>query len=321
MSSSVRTSLVFVCCLLVSFLVFAQEHSDYELIGKVTDSKGNPIAGAKITLKETESGKQISFKTKDDGTYDQLFIPHAVYHTTIEKEGYEPRTATLDLSLLAPTTIKKEMDVVLITAEEEAEIKRQQEQAKADQQIQADYKKGVAAFDAKNYDQAISIMQDLTKRSPQSYGPYLVLAACYHIKGDCDKAVEFYQKAVALKGDLADAYRGMGDCDTSKKQYEQAVENYKKYLELQPQDVETRCVMANVMYALDKLDQAEPQLAQAMQENPNIAVCHKTNAEILLRKGDMKGSAAEFRKYLELQPDAPDKAQINDMIKAIEQSQ
>lgn len=321
--SAVRTVLAVACCLLlVSAVVVAQEHSDYRLFGKVTDSKGQPVAGARIILKEKTSGKGTTIKTKDDGTFDQQFVPHGVYGVTIEKEGFAPRTIeTMDLSATADQTIQRKIDVVLVTPQEEEAYKKQQESAKMDQQIQADYKRGVQAFQAKDYDQAISIMQDLTKKSPDSYGPYLVLGAAHHAKGDCDTAIENYLKAVSLKKDVPDAYRYMGDCYTQKKQYQQAVDSYTKLLELQPNDTETRCVMANILSAaLDKSEEAATEVAKGLQQDPNVAICHKTNAELLFKKGNMKEAAAEFRKYLELQPDAPDKAQIADILKAIEQS-
>ena len=315
-----RYTLALILCVIFAGVCLAQEHSDYHLYGSVKDSKGTPVPGAKLQLKNKEDGKEIIIKVKDDGTFDQQFIPHAVYVLTVTKEGFEPRKVDpFDLSPVAQQTIQRKIDVVLVTGEEEQKAKMAEQQAQMAKEVQAEYQKGVDLFGQKKFDETIATMQDVSKKSPDSYGPYLVLGAAYQSKGDCDNALPMYDKAISIKKDIPDAYRYEGDCYVSKKDYPKAMDAYTNYLNINAADSETRCILANLFLAAEKMDDAGTHLTKALQDSPNTPICHKVNGEYLLRKGDMKGASADFKKYLELQPDAPDKAQIQEMIQAIDQ--
>ncbi len=318
---SLRHAVAVFLCLFAASFCLAQEHSDYHVFGTVKDSKGNPISGARLVLKNKEDGKEIAMKSKEDGTFDQQFVPHAVYSFTVDKEGYASRRVdTMDLSPVASQTIQRKIDVVLVTPEEEKQVKMAEQQAQIAKEVQEQYKKGTDLFAQKKYDDAIAIMQEVAKKSPDSYGPYLVLGASYQSRGDIDNAIQNYQKTISIKKDIPDAHKYLADCYTIKKDFPKATESYKTYLELNATDVESRCVLANILLATDKAEEAAAHVTRGMQDNPNTGICYKVNAEYLLKKGDLQGATRDFKKYLELQPDAPDKAQIQEMIRVLEQS-
>lgn len=318
---SLRHALAVFLCLFVASFCLAQEHSDYHVFGSVKDSKGTPISEAKIVLKNKENGKEIAMKSKEDGTFDQQFVPHAVYTLSVEKEGYTSRKVeTIDLSPVADQTIQRKIDVVLVTHGEEEQIKLSEQQAQMDKEVKDQYKKGTDLFAQKKYDEAIAIMQEVSKKSPESYGPYLVLGASYQSKSDIDNAIQNYQKTISLKNDIPDAHRYLADCYVIKKDFPKAIESYQAYLQLNDADVESRCVLANILLATDKMEEAAAELTKGMQDNPNVGLCYKVNGEYLLKKGDLPGAARDFKKYLELVPDAPDKAKIQEMIQVLEQS-
>jgi tetratricopeptide (TPR) repeat protein len=313
-------STLFLCLFVVSFC-FAQEHSDYHVFGTVKDSKGTPVAGAKIVLKNKENGKEIAMKSGADGTFDQQFVPHAIYALTVTKEGYKPRAVeTVDMSPVAEQTIQRKIDIVLVTEAEEEQRKMQEQQVQMDKEVKDQYKKGTDLFSQKKYDEAIAVMQEVSKKSPDSYGPYLVLAASYQSKGDCDNAIPNYLKAISIKKDIPDSHKYLADCYVLKKDYAKAVDSYKSYLELNSSDVESRCVLANILLATDKTEEAGAEVTKGMQDNPSVGICYKVNGEYLLKKGDMAGATRDFKKYLEIVPDAPDKAKVQEMIDALEQS-
>jgi Flp pilus assembly protein TadD len=313
-------STLFLCLFVVSFC-FAQEHSDYHVFGTVKDSKGNPVADAKIVLKNKENGKEIATKSGTDGVFDQQFIPHAIYSLTVTKDGYKPRVVeAVDMSAVAQQTIQRKIDVVLITEGEEEQIKLQEQQAQMDKEVKDQYKKGTDFFSQKKYDEAIAVMQEVAKKSPDSYGPYLVLGASYQSKGNIDDAIPNYVKAISIKKDIPDAHKYLADCYVLKKDYAKATDSYNSYLALNPSDAESRCVLANILLATDKTEEAAAEVTKGMQDNPAVGICYRVNAEYLLKKGDMAGATRDFKKYLEIVPNAPDKAQVQEMIQTLEQS-
>src|SRR3990172_5298602 len=199
----------------LSTVSYAQVGNDYHVFGKVTDTKGNPIPGAKLTLKESETGKHIVMKTKEDGTFDQQFIPHAMYSLSVEKEGYITRTVDkVDMTRYGEKPIQRKIDVVLMTQQDEEQIKLAEQQVQMVKEVQETYKKGMEQYNAKQFDAALATMQEVSQKSPESYGPYLVSAACYQAKGDPDNAIKYYEKTLTLKKDIPEVCQNLGDLYT-----------------------------------------------------------------------------------------------------------
>jgi tetratricopeptide (TPR) repeat protein len=290
----------------------AQEHSDYHLFGTVSDSQGQGIAGVRIALKDKETGRQVVIKTNDVGTFDQQFVPHAVYGVSIEKEGYvTKKIENLDLSVWGTESIDKKLDFQLRTEAEEAELHKQQ-------QLATDYKKGIDLFQAGRWDETIAVMQTIAAASPDRYEPLNILARAYFNKRDIDKTIEYLSKSIALKGDLAEDHQILGDCYIAKKDYPQAIAAYERLLQLKPDDAAGLCTLGNLLLAADLDDKAEPHIRRGLELNNALPLCHKLLAQVLLRRGELLPAAASLKKYLELQPDAPDKAQITETIQALE---
>jgi len=112
--------------LIVTFIFFsgvvlpvrAQQSNDYHLYGKVTDTRGNPIPGAVITLREKNGWKEIKIVTDKNGRYDRWFIPHNIYEIKVEKEGYITKKGLWNLSRYEDQPIEKEINIVLVSEKE-----------------------------------------------------------------------------------------------------------------------------------------------------------------------------------------------------------
>lgn len=81
-----------------------------ELSGVVKDQTGGVMGGARIVLRNTQTGLERTSQTSSDGTYRYLLIPPGSYDVRVSKEGFQTRlvkdlrlaiaqTANLDLEL------------------------------------------------------------------------------------------------------------------------------------------------------------------------------------------------------------------------------
>ncbi|HLJ16393.1 MAG TPA: TonB-dependent receptor [Bryobacteraceae bacterium] len=74
--------------LAVSMCVYAQEFRA-TLAGRITDSVGGGVAGAKITIKNADTGEITSTTSGDDGNYQAGFLTPGNYVVTVEKPGFK----------------------------------------------------------------------------------------------------------------------------------------------------------------------------------------------------------------------------------------
>ena len=75
------------CLLLVSSLAFAQ-HIRGALEGTVVDQAGAVIAGAKVTLQNPATGKEITAATNERGSFNFQNLEPGTYTVTVEKSGF-----------------------------------------------------------------------------------------------------------------------------------------------------------------------------------------------------------------------------------------
>ncbi len=58
------------------------------ILGSVTDSSGLPVAGATVTVKNTNTGLVRTVTTTEDGSYSAPELPIGNYNVTVEKSGF-----------------------------------------------------------------------------------------------------------------------------------------------------------------------------------------------------------------------------------------
>ena len=69
---------------------------------------------------------------------------------------------------------------------------------------------------------------------PNAANVYALLAKAYKAKGDIDKAIVNYSKAIELDSDYAEAYHERGNAYVLKGDFDHVLEDYTKVLELEP---------------------------------------------------------------------------------------
>lgn len=104
-------------------LVQAQSSSTTSsLTGSVTDEQGSIIAGAIITVKNTQTSIVREIRSQEDGAYLITQLPPANYEITISAEGFNTQTTRLELVLGSTALVNISMkigatsDIIEVTA-------------------------------------------------------------------------------------------------------------------------------------------------------------------------------------------------------------
>jgi TolB-like protein/Tfp pilus assembly protein PilF len=150
--------------------------------------------------------------------------------------------------------------------------------------------------------------------NPEAYKLYLQGRFYWNKREEKDfrKALEFYNKAIALDRNYVLAYAGLADTYAllATFGFVPAVEGIPKAREFARQALMLDDSLAEPHTTLAYLSQthdydfaaAEPEFKRAIQLNPNYATAHQWYAELLTNEGRFDDAEAEFRRGLEIEP-------------------
>jgi Flp pilus assembly protein TadD len=96
--------------------------------------------------------------------------------------------------------------------------------------VRADYDNALRLLEAKQYDQGIALLLNVTQKAPNAAAAYVDLGIAYSKSGDLDKAVASLKRAVELNprqlvayNELGIVYRRKGDFAAARDSYEHAL--------------------------------------------------------------------------------------------------
>src|ERR1044071_7466001 len=95
MSQSSTTLARTIACglFILSAMITAQAQFRAGIQGTISDSNGALVPGARVTLKQLETGKTQEVASNDEGFYRIVGLAPGKYQLTVEKEGYKKSLA------------------------------------------------------------------------------------------------------------------------------------------------------------------------------------------------------------------------------------
>jgi len=277
---------------LILILPGSGQFREYYVFGKVLDTQKNPLEGVEITVRDVLSNRSYTIKTKKDGEFKFVGLPHATYKVVFKKEGYAVKEDEWKLATPQDTMQKIEMPAVVLPSqaqvEEAGRLKEMEGQVKeAFEKIrQKDYEgsivilKEVLAKDPKDtnaiyliglsyskkqmYAEAIAALTQVVQLVPKFPPAYFELAICYQNQGEKEKALEYFQKTLELDANNPDAAYNAGLILFGLNRVDEALANFEKALKAKPGDPEYlemagRCYInqGNYAKAIEYLEQVK----------------------------------------------------------------
>lgn len=129
------------------------------------------------------------------------------------------------------------------------------------------------------------------------------------------------QEAVKADPKNVRAWIEMGNILMDTSRFNEAVEAYQKALDLDPKNVDVRVDMGTCYQNSGRPDRAVTEFREALEINPNHALGHFNLGVVLAATFNDRGQAVkEFEKYLQLEPNAPNAAQVRQEIQNLKVS-
>ena len=276
------------------------------LSGDVKDPDGKPMVGALVKIERTDIKGNYKVKTDKKGHYFHAGLPLGTYNVILEVEGRdvdrvngvhtklgdevpinfnmaEAKAKQQALAKAAETgQLTKEQERGMSAAEKAALEKQTKERSAAMQKNKAlndAFNTGREALTAKQWDAAVQAFQKGSEIDPNQH---------------------------MIWAYLADAYSGLAATKSGQEQqdaYAKAIEAYNKAIALKPDDAAYHNNYALLLARAGKMDEAKGELQKAAQLEPAAAGKYYYNlGAVLVNTGKTAEAEDFFKKAIEADP-------------------
>jgi tetratricopeptide (TPR) repeat protein len=249
---------------------YAQQGS---VSGKVLDKDSKPLVGAVISIERKGVAGHFEVKTDNKGAYFHAGLPTGQYKISVMVNGAAATFAdNVRVTFGGTTPVDFDLSKIAtapqgLSPEEQAKIDAEK---KAAEETKNAFNNGLAALQAKQYDEAARLFKDASDKDPSQHVIFANLGEAYAGARKYDDAVAAYKKAIELKPDEFGYYNNLGIAYGNSGKIEDAVQALQKAGEINP--------------------------TQAPQAYFNLGA-------VLSNKGRSKDAAEAFKKAIELKPD------------------
>jgi Tfp pilus assembly protein PilF len=94
------------------------------------------------------------------------------------------------------------------------------------------------SFNAEEYDEAVDILQEITKKEPSNTKAWILLGNSYLKLEKNKKAIKSYEKAIQIDAKNEWAFLGLGHAYSAMREHSNAIAAYKYAIEINPKNAE-----------------------------------------------------------------------------------
>lgn len=125
----------------------------------------------------------------------------------------------------------------------------------------------------------------------------------YYYKEQYESALKFFDKAIQLKSDYAEAWVGKGIALVKLERYEEALKAYNKVIELKPDDAEVWADKGATLAFMGRYEEALKAFDRAIELKPDLAEAWACKAVALVKLERYPEALEAYDKAIELNPD------------------
>ena len=320
---------------------FAQQTGG--LTGKVTDDKGNLLAGYPIQIDRQDVKGHYETKTNKKGEYIYIGLPSGEYKVTLQNpSGKTVFFMNTRVGIGPPTELHfgrakeraAQQEAEKKNLEANPELARQKvEQEKDTKQftgLKQFFDQGQLLFNEKKYAEAAAMFEQAVPLAKGTNLPIVLArtAESYQKARNGPKAIEYFQKAIEIAPMEAAYHNNLGNVYAESGKTAEASAEFKKAAEMDP----TRAAQyyfnyGAVMYNTGKMDDAAAAFKKATEVDPNFADAFYWVGLALMGKATMtpegkviapEGTKEALQSYLKIAPTGPNAPNAQAMLQTME---
>lgn len=179
------------------------------------------------------------------------------------------------------------------------------------------FKKAADHLKRKNYDTAISLLNQIVTADPKDCAAWTELGTAYFRRGNLDDAEKNYQRALQERPSFLPALINLGKLRLTRKNFEGAIEALSMALKEQPLSADANFLVGEAYLQIKKGSKAVGYLNEAIRLDPiGKAEAHLRLAALYKGAGLKEKAAAEYEQFLAKRPDYPEKEALQQYVKA-----
>ena len=179
------------------------------------------------------------------------------------------------------------------------------------------YYAGQTLVEMNRFRQAIENYRKALIVNPDYPRIFLSIGQAALLKGDLDDAKKAAVEEKKRNPNLSDPYILAAEVDYAQKQYSDCAAEYSQAIKLRPQGAELYVKAARCYRQANSLDIAQDMLSLAKQKENGYADIYKEQGALFQLRGDNESALEAYQIYQELAPNAPDKGQIQAIIRQL----
>ncbi|HSA95585.1 MAG TPA: tetratricopeptide repeat protein, partial [Acidobacteriota bacterium] len=204
------------------------QYREYHITGKVLDSQKNPLGGVLISLRDEATSRSYTFKTKTDGTFKFVGLPHGVYQVVFKKDGFAVKTDEWRFEQSQDQMQRVEIPpVLMVSAEVLAEAEKMRQAA-------AEVKAAAEKVRAGDYDGAIAALGPVLEKNPKDSNALYILGMARQKKGLWTEAIASFVEVRVLVPNFAAVHYQLGVCYQQSGEPDKALAAYTEAMKLDP---------------------------------------------------------------------------------------
>ncbi|NIM19724.1 MAG: tetratricopeptide repeat protein [Candidatus Latescibacteria bacterium] len=149
---------------------------------------------------------------------------------------------------------------------------------------------------------AMKKLEALGYITPENPNALNNLGQRYQMRGEFEKAIVEYKKALTLKPNFASALNNIGICYGSLGRYAEAEGSFLRAIEFNPEDIFAMNNLAVMYLKTRRFDQARLYAEKAIGIEPKYTNAHITLGSVLATIGELDLAEEEFQTALEIEP-------------------
>lgn len=280
--------------------------------GTVTNTKGEPIAGASVSLRYGGAGPDL--KTDKKGHWAVLGVTGGSWDVDVSAPGFQSRKISISLQEGARNP---PVNISLEPEEKPQETVVQVGGKTISKEAAAAIEKGNAASKAKNYAEAEESYLKALPELPDNPSLLSNIALNYYFDNKPDDALNYAHKLAAVDPNNTTAWLMISELELQKGNLEAGQQALAKVPEDKITSPEPYMNLGILSYNKKKLAEADDAFTKAIAKKPDLASAYYYRGLERYQAKRLAEARADFEKSIELDPSGKDAETARELLKSM----